>query len=158
MTAMLNMHNAVPFLEEGRFLPPQQAMAMATGPKPSSLTFKRTAHRASPVQYQVTEKAPAAGSPDWERVVAVVVQGAKWQFREWPHKGAKDGELADVFNKVCGFHLHYMDEKVVPPVSDWNVRRVALHRESRHKDVNAMMDLFKQLDLFLATQRSGLQY
>lgn len=48
--------------------------------------------------------------------------------------------------------------QVVPPVSDWNVRRVPLHRESRHKDVNAMMDMFKQLDLFLAAQRSQLQH
>lgn len=37
MTAMLNMHNAVPFLEEGRFVPPQQAMAMANGPKVSGV-------------------------------------------------------------------------------------------------------------------------
>lgn len=36
--------------------------------------------------YDVTDRPPPAGSPDWERVVAVVVQGAKWQFKDWPHK------------------------------------------------------------------------
>jgi hypothetical protein len=30
------------------------------------------------------------GSPDWDRVVAVIVQGAKWQFKDWPFKVAAD--------------------------------------------------------------------
>lgn len=34
----------------------------------------------------MTDKPPAKDSPDWERVAAVVVQGAKWQFKDWPHK------------------------------------------------------------------------
>jgi parafibromin len=33
------------------------------------------------------------GSPDWDRVVAVIVQGAKWQFKDWQFKvgGAHSG-------------------------------------------------------------------
>lgn len=42
--------------------------------------------RAKPVQYQIIDKAPAEKHPDWERVVCVIVQGAKWQFKDWPFR------------------------------------------------------------------------
>lgn len=29
---------------------------------------------------------PVQGSPDWGRVVGVIVQGVKWQFKDWPFK------------------------------------------------------------------------
>ncbi|EFJ51730.1 hypothetical protein VOLCADRAFT_103365 [Volvox carteri f. nagariensis] len=153
LTSMINMYNARAFLEEGRFVPAAQAQAAASGaPKPSSLTIRRTAHRGPPgVEYTLTDRAPPAGSPDWERVVAVVVQGAKWQFKDWPYKvgGAKDGDLMEALAKVCGFFVHFADEKVGPPVSDWNVRTIALHRENRHKDMMAMLELYRHLDVFL---------
>lgn len=157
MTAMLNMSNAVSFLGEGRYVTAQQAVAAGCA-KVSSATFMRTADRSTPVEYMVTDKAPPEKSPDWQRVVAVVVQGAKWQFKDWPYKGAKEGDLAEAFNRVCGFYLHFADEKVGLPVADWNVKRLLLHRESRHKDMTVMMDLFRHLDAFLAAQRSSLTY
>ena len=36
--------------------------------------------------YHVTDKPPAKGSKDWERVAAVVTHGAKWQFKDFPFK------------------------------------------------------------------------
>ncbi|KAG2482472.1 hypothetical protein HYH03_018579 [Edaphochlamys debaryana] len=159
LTSMINMYNARSFLEEGLFVPSAQAQAAAGGaPKPSSATFHRTAHRSSPVEYVVTDKAPAPNSPDWERVVAVIVQGAKWQFKDWPHKGAKEGDLVDALAKVCGFYVHYADEKVGQPVSDWNVRTIPLHRETRHKDMTSMLGLYRHLDTFLQSKRSTLTY
>lgn len=38
-------------------------------------------------------------------------------------------------------------------MSDWNVRTVPLHRESRHKDMTAMLELFRHLDVFLQVGR-----
>lgn len=47
----------------------------------------RRADRDPPVKYVISEKAPAKDKKDeWEKVVAVVVQGATWQFKDWPHK------------------------------------------------------------------------
>ncbi|GLI63558.1 hypothetical protein VaNZ11_006411 [Volvox africanus] len=160
LTSMINMYNAKVFLEEGRFVPAAKAQAASGGaPKPTSLTFRRTASRGSPgVEYTLTDRPPAPGSPDWDRVVAVVVQGAKWQFKEWPHKGAKDGDLMEAFAKVCGFYFHFADEKVGPPVSEWNVRAVPLHRENRHKDMTAMLELYRHLDIFLQAKRSTLAF
>ncbi|GLC40122.1 hypothetical protein PLESTF_000620700 [Pleodorina starrii] len=158
LTSLINMFNARAFLEEGKYVPAAQAAA-GGAPKPSTVTIRRTAHRPAPgVEYTVTDKPPAVGSADWDRVVAVVVQGAKWQFKDWPHKGAKEGDLAEAFAKVCGFYVHFADEKVVPPVSDWNVRTIPLHRESRHKDMTAMLQLYKNLDMFLQAKRSTLAY
>ncbi|KAG2436391.1 hypothetical protein HXX76_006698 [Chlamydomonas incerta] len=159
MTSLINMHNARSFLEEGLFMPTQQAIAASGGaPKATQITIRRTAHRQTPVEYMVTDKPPAKDSPDWDRVAAVIVQGAKWQFKDWPHKGAKDGDLVDALGKVCGFFVHFSDEKVAQPVSDWNVRTVPLHRESRHKDMTAMLELYRHLDVFLQAKRSTLAY
>ncbi|KXZ48472.1 hypothetical protein GPECTOR_27g642 [Gonium pectorale] len=160
LTSLINMYNAKAFLEEGRFMTTAQAQAASGGaPKPSSQPIRRTAHRPAPgVEYHITDKPPSPSSPDWERVVAVLVQGAKWQFKDWPHKGAKDGDLVEAFSKVCGFFVHYSDEKVVAPVCDWNVTLVPLHRENRHKDMTAMLGLFARLDTFLQSKRSTLTY
>ena len=61
--------------------------------KPPLLLVNRTAQRpsgAKPVPYHVMDKAPAKDSPDWQRVVAVVAQGNKWQFKDWPYKVRAD--------------------------------------------------------------------
>lgn len=54
-----------------------EAAAAANNVKPiQPLDFQRTALRPGPrfPKYQITDKVPRAGSPDWKRVVAVVVQ------------------------------------------------------------------------------------
>lgn len=43
------------------------------GQKQSQVVFQRALQRQKPVAYQITDKAPAKGSSDWKRVVAVIV-------------------------------------------------------------------------------------
>jgi hypothetical protein len=92
MSAMLNMWNARAFFEEGKFVPSAEAYKRDPAKKPV-LAFRRSALRSPPnlPAYQVTDSVPAKGSPDWQRVVAVIVQGKPWQFRDWPFKGAAQG-------------------------------------------------------------------
>ena len=49
------------------------AMA-ANATKRSSITFERAVLRDKPVPYTVTDKPPPRNSPDWARVVGVIVQ------------------------------------------------------------------------------------
>jgi RNA pol II accessory factor, Cdc73 family, C-terminal len=72
-------------LEEGAFKPTEQCKADGAK-KLQFATFNRSIGRAKPVPYHITDKAPAAGHPDWKRVVAVFVQGVNWQFKDWPFK------------------------------------------------------------------------
>lgn len=159
MTALINMWNAKQFLQDGQFvLSDQVRQADASAAKPVSLVFKRTAGRPKPVSYTVTDKAPPKGSPDWQRVVGVIAQGANWQFKDWPFRGADKGDLVDTFNKVCGFYVHFRDEKVPDLVGNWNVKRLPLHRTNRHLDMAAMLDLYSYLDQYLTAKKCSLTY
>ena len=52
--------------------------------KHASATILRKIGRSKPVPYDVTDKPPPPKHDDWSRVVAVLVTGATWQFKEWP--------------------------------------------------------------------------
>ena len=72
-------------LEEGGYITPEQARAQ--GAKKSSLViFYRKMGRSAPVMYHITDQPPGARSHDWERVAAIFVTGAAWQFKEFPFK------------------------------------------------------------------------
>ena len=58
----------------------------AGGKKESAAIFIRRIGRTPPVEYQLTDRAPDRGSRDWQRVVAVFVTGAAWQFKGWPFR------------------------------------------------------------------------
>jgi hypothetical protein len=62
------------------------------------------------------------------------VTGAKWQFKDWPFKGAADGDLVDTFAHVKGFHLKYSDTPLQPQIKDWPVSIINIPRISRHND------------------------
>ncbi|KAG1678510.1 hypothetical protein FOA52_014543 [Chlamydomonas sp. UWO 241] len=161
LSAMINMFNAQSFLESGRYEPAEEASKRMEGQKPSLVIVSRTAGKAGPadaVPYHVVDKPPEKGSPDWARVVAVITQGVKWQFKDFPFKGAATGDLADTFKNVCGFYLHYNDEKVHDVVANWNVKIYKLQRGLRHQDTRIMMDMFRTLDAFLLARNSTLSY
>lgn len=77
-------------VQEGHFLTTTDARAALDGAakptqpvvisRPSALDPRRQ------VRYEVVDKAPSTGSERWERVVAVVCLGKKWQFRGYPFK------------------------------------------------------------------------
>ena len=75
-------------MQEGKFEGPASAKAavQASGPlaqpivisRHSKLTPKR------PVKFEVVDQAPSAKSERWERVVAIICSGKKWQFDNFP--------------------------------------------------------------------------
>lgn len=73
------------FLAEGRYITPEQARAEGTK-KQGLVVMERSFGKSSPVMYQIVDQAPAAKSHDWERVAAIFVTGAAWQFKDYPFK------------------------------------------------------------------------
>lgn len=43
---------------------------------------------------------------------AVVLQGKAWQFKEFPFKGAAQGDMVDTFSNIFGAFFYYKDDKV----------------------------------------------
>ncbi|KAF8059437.1 CDC73 [Scenedesmus sp. PABB004] len=161
VTAMVNIFNAKQFLEEGRFVRSDEAAAAAGGVKPAkALEFNRTALRTGPrfPRYQITDKVPKAGHPDWQRVVAVILQGKAWQLKEFPFRGAERGELMETFSNLFGAFLHYSDEKVPDVVQTWKCAKLPLRRTARHLDHTVMLEFYAQLDAFLTGRRCELDF
>lgn len=52
--------------------------------KKARCTIERRLGRPKAVPYEVTDKTPSKA--DWNRVVAVFVTGASWQFKDWPNE------------------------------------------------------------------------
>jgi parafibromin len=69
-----------------------------------------------------------------------------------------EGDLSDVFSQVCGFYIYYSDEKIPEAVSNWNVRKLALHKDNRHLDMTVLLDLYRHLDTFLSARKSSLAF
>jgi hypothetical protein len=72
------------FLERGVYKSSEVARKEGAK-KESRLTITRTIGRAKPLPYEITDKTPEK-KEDWERVVAVFVTGATWQFKGFPDK------------------------------------------------------------------------
>lgn len=62
----------------------------------------------------------AQGSPDWHRVVAVIVQGAKWQFKDWTFfKVGGAGGLGGICSCSCLFLTLLLRLLFAAPSSCW---------------------------------------
>lgn len=156
MSTLLNMHNIKRFLEDGVFVPPEEARAA----NPNKEAYVRILRREGrdptrPVKYHVTDRDPTR-KEDWERLVSVGVLGKSWQFKRWPYKGASSGDMVDTFLKVAGVYFHYADEPIDPLITQWNVKLIPISRHSRAKDEAAQRAFWEYMDGFVAS-RPGLR-
>ena len=75
------------FLEEGSYKPSDVARKEGAK-KETKLVILRRLGRPKPVAYEVTDRVPS--KKEWNRVVAVFVTGASWQFKGWPNEVSVD--------------------------------------------------------------------
>jgi parafibromin len=153
---LVNMYNAKRFLEEGVYESWDKVRERGER-KDSKQTIWRQLGRTKPRPYELTDQPPPAqNKQDWGRVAAVIVNGAKWQFKGWPFPGSEEGELVETFKRIRGFFICYEGDKVPDPVNNWNVKTLKLKRMSRHNDRAVAKDLWEDLDQHLKARQSSL--
>eukprot|EP00898_Chlorokybus_atmophyticus_P004401 jgi/Chlat1/4962/Chrsp32S04946 len=143
-SSLMNMYNIKKFLEEGEFETWNQAKDRGVK-KESLVMVLRKMERSKPVPYHIIDNTTKLEKKDWVRVVAVLTQGAAWQFKGWPFK---DG-LVEIFTKVRGFNFRLDDEKIDPNVATWNVKQLTINRHARHRDSSTVLEFWKILDSFI---------
>ena len=75
------------FLEKGEYRTAEACKQEGDLRKPDgTVEVWRKQGRQKPVLYHALEGCPAKTDATWRRVVAVFVQGKKWQFKGWPFK------------------------------------------------------------------------
>ena len=115
-------------------------------------------------------------------MVAVFVQGAQWQFRDFPFKarplarrvtcsslphccarpsvqqGAAEGNLVTTFDRVQAFFVRYDSEPVPDFVKKWSVRTMELSKNTRHSDRSVVEGFWQAVDHWLQMKRSTLKF
>ncbi|CAM9117455.1 unnamed protein product, partial [Heterosigma akashiwo] len=89
---------------------------------------------------------------DWDRVVAVVVQGAAWQFKGWKYP-----QPLDLFNRYLGIYFQYEDEKIAAAVQQWNVKTLRINKHKRHLDQVAQNEFWRITNEWLSVHRPNFQ-
>ncbi|KAG9338397.1 hypothetical protein JZ751_025801, partial [Albula glossodonta] len=97
------------------------------------------------VPYRVIDQPLKLAPQDWDRVVAVFVQGPAWQFKGWPWL-LPDGSPVDIFAKIRAFHLKYDEAKTDPNVQKWDVTVLELSHHKRHLDRPVFLRFWETLD------------
>jgi parafibromin len=93
-TSLLNMFNVKDFLQEYKFVSANDKKR--AGAKREAEVLVQRKKESGSVLYRVVDNPTKLSQPEWDRVVAVFVQGPAWQFKGWPWLTA-DGSPVDIF-------------------------------------------------------------
>jgi len=89
----------------------------------------------------------------------VFVQGALWQFKDFPHTGAAEGNLLQTFEAIQAFYVRYDSEAPPDFVKKWSVKVLDLSKNARHHDSAVISKFWQALDERLArANRTDLAY
>ncbi|ETE60081.1 Parafibromin, partial [Ophiophagus hannah] len=109
------------------------------------------------VPYRVVDQPLKLMPQDWDRVVAVFVQGPAWQFKGWPWL-LPDGSPVDIFAKIKAFHLKYDEVRLDPNVQKWDVTLLELSYHKRHLDRPVFLRFWETLDRYMVKHKSHLRF
>uniref|UniRef100_A0A674EK17 Cell division cycle 73, Paf1/RNA polymerase II complex component, homolog (S. cerevisiae) n=1 Tax=Salmo trutta TaxID=8032 RepID=A0A674EK17_SALTR len=112
-TSLITMLNAKDLLQDLKFVTPEEKKKQGVQ-RDNEVLLQRRKDQIQPggatlsvtVPYRVIDQPLKLAPQDWDRVVAVFVQGPAWQFKGWPWL-LPDGSPVDIFAKN-GLKLMYL--------------------------------------------------
>ncbi|KAH9283560.1 Parafibromin [Echinococcus granulosus] len=150
-TSLITMLNATDILQDLQFVSTEEKRNQGCK-RDNELLIHRRKPDGRTVPYRVIDQPNRLQPDEWNRVVAVFVQGQAWQFKGWPH----GGDPAVIFSVVKGFHIKYANMPLDPNVAKWNVHVINLDRR-RHLDKVNFQSVWDQLDKFIAKNKPFLR-
>lgn len=147
------MFNAKDVLQDLRFVSTDEKKAQGTK-RDNEVLIQRRKTGGLTVPYRVIDNPLKLSQDDWERVVAVFVQGPAWQFKNWPW----NGNPVEIFSKVKAFHLKWAELPLEANVSKWAVTVLNLDRMRRHLDRATLNMFWEVLDKYMAKDKPHLRY
>ena len=155
MTAPVTILNGYDFFANARFIPRDVMMkdkALQANSKKTTLTHKMAG--VGLVEYELLDNPRKLTTrEEWERVVAVIVLGHKWQFKDWPGKYSDPVQL---FAKTFGFYIGQQGEKISDDLEGWACKRGNLHRDKRGLDSVTNASFWNSLDDWIKIHRPEL--
>ncbi|CAH8834178.1 unnamed protein product [Trichobilharzia szidati] len=150
-TSLITMYNARDILQDLRFVKSQEKQASGMR-RENEILIQRQKSDGRTVPYRVVDQPNKLLLDEWNRVVAVFVQGQAWQFKGWPISS----DPAVIFSQIKGFHLKYTNMPLDPNVAKWNVRVIDLDQR-RHLDKANFQQIWEQLDKHIARNKPFLR-
>lgn len=155
MTAPITMVNGYEFFANSRFYPRDMVMktkSLQTHMKTTK--FSRKMPGVGQIEYELLDNPRKLQTKEeWERVVAVVVLGHKWQFKDWPGKYSDPVQL---FAKVFGFYVGIEGDTLPTDLVGWAVSRSKLHRDKRGLDSVTHASFWNSLDEWIKIHKPEL--
>jgi len=154
MTSAITMVNVQPFLGDASvFIPRDQALKdPAAGKRGGTLRITRRLSArfgGHEVTYDVIDNpATRLGRDEWRRVVAVVCQGASWQFKGWRYS-----DPVDLFSRTFGFYVGMEGAGVPDELRGWKVRIGKVSRDRRGMDSRTTTSFWNGLEEFMAVHK-----
>ncbi|KAJ3398208.1 accessory factor associated with RNA polymerase II [Chytriomyces hyalinus] len=125
VTSVITLFNAKPFLCEAKFQSTEEC-SKSGAEKPTMLVLERKgAPQGYPKQYHVFDSVDRLKPEDWDRIVAVFATGQEWQFKNW-----KLGPPVNIFSRVKGFCLKYVEDPINDKIKTWNVNLLNVKNNS----------------------------
>ena len=172
MTAPITLVNAHEFLCNGRYVPRDAMIKQLSSAEQKNppTTFTRTvatvgnstsstSHLSSMglLEYEIIDNPRKLGPnpKEWERIVAVIVLGQSWQFKDWLVSPSYHVP-ASLFDRVYGFYVSMEGDKAPPEVSTWAVHKSQLNRDKRGLDSVSHASFWNGLDEWMKVYKSEL--
>ena len=149
-TSLINMRNAQTILQDLSYA----EESPGGRPRESEVLIQRKRPDGTHAPYKILDNPLKLDPEDWNRVVAVFVQGPGWQFKNWPWNGSP----VDIFSHIKGFHLKWDETKLDDNVAKWNVHILELSRNKRHLDRANLLKFWSSLDTFMMKHKSFLKF
>ncbi|XP_052789744.1 parafibromin-like [Mya arenaria] len=152
-TALITMFNSKDVLQDLKFVSTDEKKSQGAK-RDNEVLIQRRKSGGNTVPYRIIDNALKLTPEDWDRVVAVFVQGPAWQFKGWPW----DGNPTEIFSKIKAFHLKWSELPLDNNVRKWNVTVVNLDRHRRHLDRASLQVVWEVLDKFMAKDKPHLRF
>ena len=175
-SALITMFNAQALLQDMRFIDTKERKAQGVKRDPevcfdsfimvmiyiiiiicihdSQVLIQRQKEGNLTVPYRVIDSVSRLSPADWDRVVAVFVQGPAWQFKGWPW----NGNPTEIFAHVKAFHLKFSELPLDANIRNWSVNVINLNRYKRHLDRASLQQFWDTLDRFMSKQKPHLRF
>ncbi|XP_055333760.1 parafibromin-like [Paramacrobiotus metropolitanus] len=152
-TSLITMYNCMDILQDNKFVPSDTKKKDGTKYE-SEMLIQRKKPDGTTVSIRVMDNPSKLSMEDWDRVVAVFVQGPAWQFKGWPWSG----NPVDIFERLKAFHLKFDEMPTDKNVAGWNVQVVPINRTKRHLDRASLLKFWESLDKFVVKNRPHLRW
>ena len=153
VTSPITMLNAKEFFHDAKYIP-IDIMKKNGARKMPVVKFRRILqpkYGGKEVEYEIIDNPHVRfgkNRDEWDRIVAVVAQGADWQFKGWRWLNP-----VQIFTNSFGFFVSMEGEPIPTNLTKWNVVQSKLNRDKRGLDSVTYASFWNNLDEWMLVNK-----